>query len=306
MKILSGVNDVRESMNNSDLVDWRRADKGFTFTRSGKRIKFIDTSNNEYDILDMCHGVSNNLRWNGNTKIPWTVAQHSLLVSDLISELKWNTPLKNKEIAIIKGLVHDFTEAYLGDLVTPVKREIQLYSSIEDGIDKDIEKTVGIHERVSEEVIKLVKRADTLSLLLEAKTIVNIDREYEKYVDSELERNYSDVKGSQLVDKYRNRFIIENAEYVRGKLICRLYKLLKDNFIDTDCFIDIPEKYLCEDGMIPIFIDGKLEYRVYDMGKCFNIKRESDKRSFNIGKRQFNNLISIQNIEGMLYEGDLE
>lgn len=305
MKMLSGVNSIRESLNDDKSVDWRRADKGFIFTVSGKRIRFIDTTNNEYDILDICHGVSNNLRWNGNTTIPWTVAQHCLLVSDLINDLKWDTPLKNKEIAVVKGLTHDFTEAYLGDLATPIKRELELYKSVEDRLDSDIDKLLDIEDKVTDEVIKLVKRADTLSLHLEAKLIVDIDKDYERYVDDELERSYSDVKGSQLVNKYRERFKIENKQYVCGKLLCKLYMELKRNYISTKCFDGIPDRVLTQDGMTPIYVGGKICFRVYDMGNYINIKREYDKRSFNISKKLFNNIVDIRSIEESLYEGDL-
>lgn len=294
------LDKARKSEQNGITEDeWRRADKGFVFTRSGLRVPFMNLDNTEFNVLDMCHGVAHNLRWNGATKIPWTVAQHSLLVSRMVEELKWNTDVKNIGIAQLKALTHDFTEAYLGDVATPIKRELELYMNIENKLEERIEQTLDLDKHVDEEIEKLVKRADTLSLLVEALTIMNIDDNYRDYCIKELETKYSDVKGMRVLERYSSYIKVENPDYVAGKLLVELHKQSKNNHRNMKCFNGIPSKYLEEVGMIPIFIDGKLKYRVYEFGKSISVKRESDRVSFNIPMRNFENMFSIELIESM-------
>ena len=149
MKLLSNARMSSEIGVTED--SYRRADKGFIFTRSGKRVYFLGNKEKEIDVIDCCYSLARNYRWNGHTIIPWSVAQHSLLVAKMIEELKWRTPVKNKDLAIVKGLTHDFTEAYLGDLVTPVKREIDLYNNIEKELETKIEEAVDIDKDLTDD-----------------------------------------------------------------------------------------------------------------------------------------------------------
>ena len=304
MKLFNETERYRnlQSSVNDCGVDWRSADKGFIFTASGKRMYFLKPEDCEVDILDICYGISHNLRWNGNTRIPWTVAQHSLLVADMIDELKWKTPVKNMQLAKLIGLTHDFTEAYLGDIASPIKRELELYIEVEKMIEDRVAGHLDIKGLVDEEMVKLVKRADTLSMLLEAKHLVKIDSSYEKYVDMELERNYYDVRGELLVEKYKDRFKVENPHYVAGKLLCRLHKCLKENGRDMECFNGIPEKTVTEDGMTPIFIDDELKYRVYEFKRQVFVKRESDHVSFTLSREVFDNITDINSVENICRE----
>lgn len=297
MRILSNAKKCSDVGVTEDA--WRRADKGFVFTRSGKRIYFLNIENTEFDILDICHGLAHNYRWNGATTRPWSVAQHSLLVSRMIEELRWNTSIKNLGIAQLKALTHDFTEAYLGDVATPIKRELELYNHIEDSIEQKVEETIDIHKSMNDEIRELVKRADTLSLIIEALTIVKIDDKYKEYCLRELETSYSDVRGIAALEKYRKDIVVENPDYVAGKLLVELHRQCKNMNRDMKCFKNISNKTLEEDGVIPIYEDGILKYRVFNFGKSVNIKREEDRRNFNISKVNFDNMISIDLIESM-------
>ena len=75
------------------------------------------------DILlgDIAHSLSQQCRFNGHTPHFYSVAEHSVLVADrLPASLK------------VWGLMHDAAEAYVGDLISPIKREIRSYRNLED------------------------------------------------------------------------------------------------------------------------------------------------------------------------------
>lgn len=62
------------------------------------------------DIVDIAHSLSMQNRFNGHTVQPYSVAQHSILVSHVV------TPYN-----ALWGLLHDGAEAYTGDIIRPIK-----------------------------------------------------------------------------------------------------------------------------------------------------------------------------------------
>lgn len=93
-------------------------DKGFyIITHSGKRIYFNDLENNHYDIEDIAHSLSINNRFNGHTYKPYSVAQHSVIMANIMKERGFS-PQKQ-----MKALLHDCSEAYMPDLPTPFKKQ---------------------------------------------------------------------------------------------------------------------------------------------------------------------------------------
>lgn len=74
----------------------------------------------QIDILDIAHHLSKLDRYNGAGSFPYSVGQHSLLVASVLPE----------EFKLW-GLLHDATEAYLGDVVSPLKALLPNYRAIE-------------------------------------------------------------------------------------------------------------------------------------------------------------------------------
>lgn len=64
-------------------------------------------------------------RYCGRTPYPYSVAQHAVFVSHLLPE----------NLAF-EGLHHDDTEAYLGDIISPVKRLLPLFGKVENRLRK--------------------------------------------------------------------------------------------------------------------------------------------------------------------------
>lgn len=80
-------------------------------TYTGRVVEPLNPDPAEIDILDIAHALSNQCRFTGHTLGFYSVAQHSVLVSQHCApeDALW-------------GLLHDASEAYLADIARPVKK----------------------------------------------------------------------------------------------------------------------------------------------------------------------------------------
>ena len=74
---------------------------------SGALVNVLDLTPNDIDIHDIAHALSCVNRFGGHARVPLSVAQHSVDVSRICGTLQ--------------GLLHDASEAYLGDIPQPLK-----------------------------------------------------------------------------------------------------------------------------------------------------------------------------------------
>ena len=88
-------------------------------TYSGLNVDVLDLQPDQILIEDIAHALSLQCRFNGHVKSFYSVAQHSLFVSVYSNN------------ASLFGLLHDAAEAYLGDLITPVKQKMPRYREYE-------------------------------------------------------------------------------------------------------------------------------------------------------------------------------
>lgn len=104
-------------------------------------------------------------RWCGNLRLPYSVAQHSVLVARGIERPEWR----------IYGLLHDAGEAYTGDIITPLKRMIQLGGFDIVGLEHRIFATVLLAldlPPMTREIAEAVHEADQRALAAEYRDIV--------------------------------------------------------------------------------------------------------------------------------------
>lgn len=80
-----------------------------TFT--GKMIDLENPKVEQIDIRDIAHALAQINRYTGHTRTPYSVAEHCVLGSEII----------RGEFAL-EFLLHDASEAYLGDVSGPLKR----------------------------------------------------------------------------------------------------------------------------------------------------------------------------------------
>ncbi len=102
-------------------------------TYTGRKVYPLNLRVEDIDIRDIAHALSLMCRFNGHCPSFYSVAQHSVLVAQLLRpELK------------LAGLLHDASEAYLCDLPTPVKAQMPTYQDAEIQAIKVIGKKFGI------------------------------------------------------------------------------------------------------------------------------------------------------------------
>ena len=90
-------------------------------TYTGKYVDVFNPHVDDIDIIDIAHALSLTCRWGGQCSYFYSVAQHSVPVSKALpDELK------------LQGLLHDASEAYLGDLPRPIKQVIPEYKEVEN------------------------------------------------------------------------------------------------------------------------------------------------------------------------------
>lgn len=104
---------------------------------SGNRFFFQDPISEDVDINDIAHALSRFCRFGGHCRVPYYVSQHSVLVADEVLRATGS-----KEQAFI-GLLHDAQEAYVGDLVRPLKSLVPEFSVVEERVWRVIAQKFG-------------------------------------------------------------------------------------------------------------------------------------------------------------------
>jgi hypothetical protein len=103
-------------------------------TYSGKRVSVLDPQTEEIDIEDVAEAVSKLCRYNGHCKEFYSVAQHCVLGAQFALS-------QYKDVELAKEfLLHDATEAYVGDMIRPVKIHNPTFNRIEDGMWEAVSK----------------------------------------------------------------------------------------------------------------------------------------------------------------------
>lgn len=137
----------------------------YLVTATGKTAFILSPEQSDIDIVDIAIALSRICRFGGHVKpeVPfYSVAQHSVVVSYLVPE----------ELAM-RALLHDATEAYLGDVIRPLKLVLApIYKPLEDAWALEIGRRFGLGPALVHEH-PLVKRADLQALATEKRDLVS-------------------------------------------------------------------------------------------------------------------------------------
>lgn len=126
-------------------------------TSTGVQFYPLDPRPEEVNIIDIAHALSNICRFGGHCDPFYSVAQHSVHVSLLVP----------RPLALV-GLMHDAREAYVGDMVRPLKYNIPQFMEAEEVVAGAVATKFDLPLIMPPEV----KRADNIALMTEKRDVV--------------------------------------------------------------------------------------------------------------------------------------
>lgn len=137
-------------------------------TFSGKTIYALDPHVDEISIVDIAHGLSNVCRYGGQCQEFYSVAQHSVICA-------WEGEYNLKK----KLLLHDASEAYIGDIISPLKmtNQYEIYRQIERQLMEVIYEKFELEEDTPEEAEE-IHRIDLLVRHTEMRDFGSISKEH--------------------------------------------------------------------------------------------------------------------------------
>lgn len=185
-------------------------ENGVAITSSGV-IHLLDPKEEEVNIADIVDCLSQIPRFNGHGNKFWSVAQHSVLVSKIVEDFTAASFGALSRKATLEGLIHDAAEAYLGDIIGPLRKaedgpisNVKL-NTIEDFILNIVRLKLGLPGFPDDATRKAVESADKIALAIEVKNL--FDRDPKDFglpgVDEKLYESVdeSDMAFSSFLDK---------------------------------------------------------------------------------------------------------
>jgi 5'-deoxynucleotidase YfbR-like HD superfamily hydrolase len=113
----------------------------------GQFFDLLEPAKSEYDIDTIATALSNICRYTGHVTRFYSVAEHSVLVSRIV-------PARFS----LEGLLHDASEAFVGDVSSPLKKLLDRYQEIEYNIQEDVARRFGLQFPFPEEIHKADKQ----------------------------------------------------------------------------------------------------------------------------------------------------
>ena len=105
---------------------------------SGRLVEFGELKPSDIDIRDIAHALAHTNRYNGHAPSPWSVAQHSLACMSLARH--YGEPAGTQ----LGALLHDAAEAYIGDIIRPVKGMFHGIQDVENVVQNIIYDGLGV------------------------------------------------------------------------------------------------------------------------------------------------------------------
>lgn len=136
-------------------------------TRGARKVDLIAPTASMIDPTDIAHSLSMQCRFNGHTRSFYSVAQHCVLVADLV-------PAEHQ----LAALLHDATEAYVGDMVRPLKEGLREFyaayqlASLFDEVEQRIWLAICDRFDLDPALPDSVKHADLVALATEKRDLM--------------------------------------------------------------------------------------------------------------------------------------
>ncbi|TNG94045.1 hypothetical protein FHQ28_05360 [Pasteurellaceae bacterium USgator11] len=140
-------------------------------TYTNKHIDYNNLDPNQICITDIAHHLSLENRFMGQSEAAYSVANHLLFCLAIAKHLGYTPYL------CLRVLMHDFAEAYVKDIPTPLKRLLPDFMAVEARFEWAIEEWFGLPE-LSETEKDLVKRVDLIALKMEKEALLNCNDDW--------------------------------------------------------------------------------------------------------------------------------
>lgn len=127
---------------------------------------FVDTEaphHNDIHGVDIAHALGMLCRFGGHVQRFYSVAEHCVHMHDYCVRNRMS------QLVAFEALVHDAAEAYVGDVVFPVKRMLPDFKRVEAAFKRAIRVRYVLPEEMTPDVAAVVGRLDRAMLALEAK-----------------------------------------------------------------------------------------------------------------------------------------
>lgn len=133
-------------------------------THTGAMLDFASPETAEIRVADVAHNLARVCRFGGAVDDYYSVASHCVYISRRLEEAGYAPYIQ------AAGLLHDATEAYLGDLVSGLKRLFPEYKALENRFEARIQEHFDVYWSEGR-VAQIVKDADLRARLSEARDL---------------------------------------------------------------------------------------------------------------------------------------
>ncbi len=102
--------------------------KGWMQTFSGRRFYPLAPRAEDIELADVAHGLAMTCRYGGQSRHYYSVAEHCVIVSEVVERdaLFAGLPIATVRAWALAALLHDSAEAYIGDMVRPLKHQPEM------------------------------------------------------------------------------------------------------------------------------------------------------------------------------------
>jgi hypothetical protein len=136
-----------------------RNDNDWIPTYTGKQFWPLDPDPAAIDLEDIAHHLSLICRFTGAVRRHYSVAEHSLYVMEATASIAGSMD----DTLLLQALLHDAAEAYLNDVVSPIKASLVAYRQYETHLQKLVYRAFDLPEEMPE----VVHQADNAVLAAE-------------------------------------------------------------------------------------------------------------------------------------------
>ena len=191
-------------------------------TYTGNKIDPMNMAVADISIQDIAHALSLTCRGGGHVSYFFSVAQHSINCMNEAKARGWSERLQ------LACLLHDASEAYISDIIRPVKAHLSNYLEIESSIMNVILERFGLAD-LSEEENAMWKQIDDEMMNFELKNLMK-GEEYRNTdnlssVPAEAERcrtDFADIQNKKECGgnrQWQRQFLRKWAANTKGKAI---------------------------------------------------------------------------------------